>query len=120
MARTIMAIFVDPPIAVARLGGSNVPQDAYRWVEANNPRSDSNTVVDPWWTLEVLGDGSVEPYMPKEVRLRDGELIRPVAPFFEIWALTGEPGSPRSRWHEERLTPALLKKYRTDELALTI
>jgi hypothetical protein len=120
MARTIMAIFVDPPIAVARLGGSNVPQDAYRWVEANNPRSDSNTVVDPWWTLEVLGDGSVEPYMPKEVRLRDGELIRPVAPFFEIWALTGEPGSPRSRWHEERLTPALLKKYRTDESALTI
>ena len=120
MARTILAIFVNPPIAIARLGGSNVPQDAYRWVKADNPRSDSNTVVDPWWTLEVLGDGSVEPYMPTSVRLRDGELIRPVAPFFEIWALTGEPGSPRSRWHKEPLTPALLKKCRTDESALTV
>jgi hypothetical protein len=120
MAQTIMAIFVDPPIAVARLGGSNVPQDAYRWVEANNPRSSANTVIDPWWTLEVLGDGSVEPYMPTEVRFRDGESIRPVAPFFEIWALIGERGSPRSRWHPVPLTPALLQKYGTDESALTI
>lgn len=120
MARTIQAIFIDPPIAVARLGGSNAPQDAFRWVEAVNPRSDGNTVIAPWWTLDILGDATVEPRMPTSIRLRDGELIRPVAPFFEIWALVGEPGSPPSQWREEPLTPKLLHAYRTDESALTI
>jgi hypothetical protein len=120
MARTIQAIFIDPPIAVARLGGSNAPQDAYRWVEAVNPRSDGSTVIAPWWTLDVLGDATVEPRMPTSIRLRDGDLIRPVAPFFEIWALVGEPGSPPSQWREEPLTPKLLQACRTDESALTI
>jgi hypothetical protein len=120
MARTIQAIFVDPPIAIARLGGSNSPQDAYRWVEADNPRSDGNTVIAPWWTLEIMGDGTVEPRMPTSVRLRDGDLIRPVAPFFEIWALVGEAGSRPSTWREEPLTPSLLREFRTDESALTI
>lgn len=120
MARTIQAIFIDPPIAVARLGGSNAPQDAFRWVEAVNPRSDGNTVIAPWWTLDILGDATVEPRMPTSIRLRDGELIRPVAPFFEIWALVGEPGSPSSQWREEPLTPKLLHACRTDESALTI
>jgi hypothetical protein len=120
MARTIRAIFVDPPIAIARLGGSSAPQDAYRWVEAINPRSDGNTVIAPWWTLEVLSDGTVDPRMPTEVRLRDGDLIRPVAPFFEIWALVGASGSPPSQWREVPLTPKLLRQCGVDESALTI
>jgi hypothetical protein len=120
MAGIIQAIFVDPPIAIARLGGSNVPQDAYRWVEALNPRSDGNTVIAPWWTLDIMGDGSVEPRLPTSVRLRDGDLIRPVAPFFEIWAMVGTRGSPRSQWRKERLTPALLNEHGADESALTI
>ena len=120
MARTIHAIFIDPPIAVARLGGSTAPQDAYRWVESVNPRSDGNTVIDPWWTLDVLGDGSVEPRLPTSVRLRDGGLIRPVAPFFEVWALVGSPQSPASRWTEVPLTPDLLREAGVDESAITI
>jgi len=31
VAETIQRIFIDPPIAVARLGGSNAPQDAFEW-----------------------------------------------------------------------------------------
>jgi len=120
MAHTIHRIFINPPIAIARLGGSSAPQDAYCWVTPVNPRSDGNTVIAPWWTFEVLSDGTVDPRMPTSVRLRDGDLIRPVAPFFEIWALVGEPGSPHPQWHEEPLTPALLKKCGTDESALTI
>jgi hypothetical protein len=120
MSRTIQKIFIDPPIAIARLGGSNSPQDAYRWVEAVNPRSDGNTVIAPWWTLEVLSDGTVEPHMPTNLRLRDGDLIRPVAPFFEIWALVGNSGSPPSQWLEQPLTPDLLRAYGADETALTI
>jgi hypothetical protein len=120
MAQTIQEIFVDPPIAIARLGGSSAPQDAYRWVEPINPRSDGNTVIAPWWTFEILGDGTVDPRMPATVRLRDGDLIRPVAPFFEIWALVGEPASARSLWREVRLTPKLLRQNGVDESALTI
>ena len=120
MARVIQAIFIDPSIAIARLGGSSAPQDAYRWVEAVNPRSDGNTVIAPWWTLEVLSDGTVDPRMPVSVRLRDGDQIRPVAPFFEVWALTGEPGSPRSQWSEEPLTAKLLRRSGADEAALVI
>jgi len=120
MAHVIQAIFIDPSIAIARLGGSSAPQDAYRWVEAVNPRSDGNTVIAPWWTLEVLSDGTVDPRMPVSVRLRDGDQIRPVAPFFEVWALTGEPGSPRSQWSEEPLTAKLLRRNGADEAALVI
>jgi hypothetical protein len=120
VTQKIQGIFVDPPIVIARLGSSNVPQDAYRWVEALNPRTDGNTVIDPWWTLDVNSDGSVEPRLSDMVHLRDGDLIRPVAPFLEIWALLGEDGSPPSRWREVPLTPALLKQFGADESAIAI
>ena len=120
MAPTIQALFIDPPIAVARLGGSTAPQDAYCWADAINPRSDGNTVIMPWWTFEVLSDATVDPRMPTTIRLRDGDLIRPVAPFFEIWALVGERGSPPSQWQEEPLTPKLLRRSGVDEAVLTI
>jgi hypothetical protein len=120
MAEIIQEIFVDPPIAIARLGGSSAPQDAYHWVKPVNPRSDGNTVIAPWWTFEILSDGTVDPRLPATVRMRDGDMIRPVAPFFEIWALVGEPKSARSLWREVRLTPKLLRRNGVDESALTI
>lgn len=120
MARIIQRLFIDPPIAIARLGGSSAPQDAYCWADPANPRSDGNTVIVPWWTLEVLSDATVDPSMPAAIRLRDGDLIRPVAPFFEIWALVGESGTPPSRWQEEPLTPKLLRRCGVSEGALTI
>jgi hypothetical protein len=120
LGQKIQGIFVDPPIAIARLGGSNVPVDAYQWVESRNPRTDGDTVIAPWWTLDVNADGSVEPRKSDKILLRDGDLIRPVAPFFEIWALLGEDGSPPSRWRESPLTPALLKQFGADESAVTL
>jgi hypothetical protein len=119
MAQTIHRIFVDPPIAIARLGGSSTPQDAYIWAKPDNPRSDGNTVIAPWWTLDVQDDGSVEPRMPASVTLRDGDLIRPVAPFFEIWASVGAVGSRASQWRDVPLTPGLLRKFQLDESALS-
>lgn len=108
MPDQIMALFCNPPIAVARLGGSPTPLDAYHWRTPVNPRSDGETVIFPAWTLEIQADGSVEPFMPTDLRLRDGELIRPVSPFVEIWARVGEPGSAESSWRSVPLTPALL------------
>ena len=108
MAEVIQELFINPPLVVARLGGGSVPQDAYRWAESPNPRSSGETVVVPDWSLTVEADGSVTPHMPSALRFRDGALIRPVAPFIEIWAWFGESGSAESTWRETPLTPSLL------------
>ena len=68
MADVIQSIFIDPPIAIARLGGSTVPQDAYLWVESPDPRSDGETTIVPTWSLDILSDGSVAPKLPTEDR----------------------------------------------------
>ena len=108
MADVIQSIFIDPPIAIARVGGSTVPQDAYLWVESPDPRSDGETTIMPTWSLDVLPDGSVSPTLATELRFRDGALIRPVCPFFELWALVGASGSTPDTWRETPVTPTLL------------
>jgi hypothetical protein len=116
MAEIIQSVFIDPPIAVARLGGSNAPQDAYLWVESPDPRMDGDTTLFPTWSLTVLPDGSVEPNKPSELIFRDGALIRPVCPFFEVWARVGEPGGVA---RDVPLTPKLLAQFGVDPSALT-
>ena len=111
MAEIMQGIFVTPPIAVARLGGSTTPQDAYKWLESPNPRSSGETTIAPDWSLTVLSDAAVTPSMPSALQLRDGPLIRPVCPFFELWALLGEPDSAPATWREAPITPALLAQH---------
>lgn len=108
MPDIIQAIFVTPSLAFARLGGSSTPQGAFDWVDNRVPRSDGETTIAPAWTLAVQPDGSVQPFMPDTVTFRDGELIRPVAPFFEIWARVGAAGSAPAAWQDTPLTPVLL------------
>jgi len=43
------------------------------------------------------------PIKPTELVFRDGALIRPVCPFFEFWAMVGEPGSQPSTWQASGL-----------------
>jgi hypothetical protein len=112
MAEVMQSIFIDPPIAVARLGGSTVPQEAFQWIRNPRPRADSDTAIMPDWSLRILPDNSVEPYLPFEISFRDGGLIRPLCPFFEVWARMGEPGSDASAWRDERVTPALLQRFK--------
>jgi hypothetical protein len=117
----IQSIFVDPPIAVARLGGSPAPQDAYEWAQSQNPRNEGETVVVPAWSLNVLPDGRVEPIMPEESRLRDGEQIRPVCPFFEVWAMVSVKATdPPSTWTEAPLTTDLLRANKVTESAVRL
>ena len=118
MAETIQALFCDPPIVIARLGGSTTPLDCCVWEEPPNPRADGATVLVTDWSLNVLPDGSIEPHKPDSIRFRDGPLIRPVCPFIEIWARLGEPGSDPSTWRDAPLTPALLAAAGTDASAL--
>jgi hypothetical protein len=113
MAKVIHGIFLDPPIAIARLGGSEVPQPAYTWVQPLSPRTEDSgqTVVMPQWSLNVLPNGSVEPFLPSAMQFRDGALIRPVCPFFELWALVGAPNAAPDVWKEEPVTPELLRQF---------
>jgi hypothetical protein len=104
----IQALFITPSFAVARLGGSTTPLHSYDWVDSQRPRSESETDIAPSWTLAVQPDGSVAPFLPTSITFRDGDLIRPVSPFFEVWARVGAPGSAPTTWTEAPLTTALL------------
>jgi len=106
VAATVRSIFINPPIAIARLGGSSVPQDAYLWVKSLDPRTDGETALFPTWSLTVRADGSALPSVPTELILRDGALVRPVCPFLEVWAILGEDGSSPDSWREVPLTTA--------------
>lgn len=103
----IRDVFFDPPMVVARLGSSSSPQVAYEWVQTGDPRSEGETSVRPTWSLNVLADGTVSPFMPDRVAFRDGTSIRPVCPFLELWAVVGD-SDDASTWSEVPLTPALL------------
>jgi hypothetical protein len=119
MAEIIQEIFCDPPIVIARLGGSTAPLEAYSWAPSPNSRNDDDRVIVPDWSFDILPDGSLSPFLPSDIRFRDGTLIRPVCPFIEIWARIGAPGSGRESWREVPLTEALLKAAGGDRSALT-
>jgi hypothetical protein len=114
----IQAIFIDPPIGIARLGGSDTPMDSFRWVDSSDPHL--QTIISPDWSLGVDSDGFVTPRMPQSLIFRDGGLIRPVAPFFELWALLGEPGSDPASWQPAPLTQTLLTEQGGTGFTLTI
>jgi hypothetical protein len=110
MTDAICDIFIDPPVAIARLGGSSSPQDAFTWGDELAPRTGEKTSVVPAWTLDVQPDGSVLPRMPETLTFRDGEVIRPVCPFFELWAWVGDPQQSVAQWTAVPLTPSLLQQ----------
>jgi hypothetical protein len=103
----ICEIYCVPPIAIARLGGSTTPLAAYQWGRPANPRTDGETVIVPAWSLNILPDGSADPFLPQSIRFRDGALLRPVCPFIEMWVRVGDPANPGG-WRDAPLTPDLL------------
>jgi len=119
MAEIIQQIFCDPPIVIARLGGSTTPVAAYSWEDSPDPRSEGDTVIVPDWSFAVLPDGSVRPFKPETIEFRDGNLIRPVCPFVEIWARLGERGSAEAEWRDAPLTETLLATFGADRSAVT-
>jgi hypothetical protein len=103
----LQALFFEPPLGIARLGAGAEPVDAFDWGSAD-PHAIAETRIVPAWTLKVQGDGSVEPSLPQEIVFRDGDKLRPVAPFFELWALTGDSADP-TQWRPRPLTTARLE-----------
>ena len=99
---TIAELRVLPPFALARLGSSPEPMDNYNLI-INNPirpreiSAATTLAVDPdTGTLLVI-----QP--PFDVKFRDAHgRIRPVAPFFEVWARLADDTTLQP------VTPALL------------
>jgi hypothetical protein len=86
----ILRTFFLPPLAVARVGGSDTPLAAFGW-DTGRTISDANrTIVRPEVTLDVLPDGTLRPYLPNSIHFQDRGRLRPVAPFFELWAMVAE------------------------------
>jgi hypothetical protein len=90
----IEQIFFLPPMAVARLGGSDVPLECFIWVEDPTTHGGAATMIQPETTLLVKEDGSVHPTIPSSIQFRDGTALRPVAPFFELWAVVQGRNDP--------------------------
>ena len=86
----ILDVFFLPPLAIARIGGSDTPLDSFVWDSDPTVHGSHKTVIRPKVSLEVLPDGSLRTYEPRAIQFRDQGLLRPVAPFFELWALVGE------------------------------
>ncbi|MEP0873927.1 hypothetical protein NDA01_29910 [Trichocoleus desertorum AS-A10] len=83
---TLLELYFLPPMAMARLGNSDTPLEAFAWEEDARIHSACRTVIRPRISFRVRSDGSLEPYLPEEIQFKDDGKIRPAAPFFELWA----------------------------------
>jgi hypothetical protein len=111
----IAGIRFRPPVAIARLGNSKSPLEAYTWGEDPRAFGSGQTVIIPRLSFEVLADGSVEPYVPTSIRFTDSGAIRPVCPFLELEAAI-EHGDQRT-WVP--LTHTLLREAQMSLAELT-
>lgn len=90
----ILGLFFDPPMAIARVGGAREPMDAYRWEIDENPHRGMQTKIAPAPSLHLeseRGDGHwphrLVVVTPERITFKDHRgRIRPIAPFFELWA----------------------------------
>lgn len=81
----ITEIRVLPPLAIARLGSSSEPLENYNLELPESPVGHRR--ISPAETLYVGTDGAIaRASIPEKIIFRDGDSIRPVAPFFELFA----------------------------------
>jgi hypothetical protein len=111
--RSLVEVFFNPPMAVARFGASDKPLEAFEWHVSRDAHGRVLTVVEPALSFDVAADGRLKPYLPREIHFKDADgQVRPVAPFFELWArLQRDDGGI----DEEPVTLAVL-----DELKITL
>ena len=101
MGISALELYFRPPMAIARLGGSDTPLESFVWSEDPTNSGAAKTVIEPAVSLESRAGRSIRPYLPGTLRFRDGDHFRPVAPFFELW-LRYE--SDDGVFHDEPLT----------------
>lgn len=118
-SRTIREIFFLPPLALARVGGSAIPLDSFRWRTSVGIHGAHQTTLEPAVSFDIAADGTPRARLPNEIRFRDDGRLRPVAPFFELWARIGsEAGGVRQKDVEMPLTLDLLAEFGADLTAV--
>jgi hypothetical protein len=84
---SILEIRILPPLAVARLGSSAEPLENYELV-VDQPLAHRSIVPAETLRVDRASGEITEAYTPREIVFRDGDRIRPVAPFLEVFART--------------------------------
>ena len=105
----IRKIWIYPPLAIARVGGSPNPLEAFFWGPNDvRPEGTGQTTILPAETLSIQDDGTLRSYIPdRPIRFKDNDLFRPVCPFFELHGEWSENGAPV----EGPITPEVLANH---------
>lgn len=93
----IIDIRILPPIAIGRLGSSEIPMDAFNLKVLDKKPLDFRKII-PKESLNVHPKtGKIKSYKPRKIVFKDAKNIdvkngkvRPVAPFLEVFAITDE------------------------------
>ncbi len=87
-------LLITPPLAIARLGSSDVPLECFHWgPNDDRPRGTGKTTIMPAETLRMRPDGSMTSFTPGAIQFKDGDKYRPVCPYFELhgeWESNGK------------------------------
>ncbi len=101
---TIRELRILPPFAIGRLGSAPEPLDNYMIEDdRENPLGFRQIVGAPTLVVDETSGEICEKRLSKKVAFKQGNRIRPVAPFLEVFAVTGED-------HLEPLTLDLLHR----------
>ena len=104
----LKTIWLNPPVAFARVGASPTPCCAFSWSDAEiSPDTPAATTLRVEETLELASDGTVTATLPNKVVLKDGAGFRPVCPFFELWGRWEKDGTTV----EGPITEAVLQDF---------
>ena len=90
---TIENIRLLPPFATSRFGSSSVPLEAFDLeVALDAPSRPEKLIPRETLVVDPVSGKVTESYVPQpgRIRLRDHEGIRPVCPFFEVFAQTSD------------------------------
>jgi hypothetical protein len=86
-------IWLTPPLAFGRVGGSAIPSDAFMWGRDDlRPGGTGQTTLQLIETFNLDADGVPTPHHPDRIVFRDELGIRPVCPYFELhgtWTMNG-------------------------------
>jgi hypothetical protein len=88
---TIRELRILPPFAIGRLGSAPEPLDNYTIEDdRENPLGFRQIVGAPSLVVDETSGEICEKRLSKQVTFKQGDCIRPVAPFLEVFAYTGE------------------------------
>lgn len=99
-----------PVLAIARLGGSSIPMEAFSWSEDPRRFGAGRTVIVPRVSFDVSANGSIHPYLPRHLRFKDQGQVRPVCPFLELHVRWSYLDGTTPLTEPVPLTPALLSR----------